>query len=49
MNADYENLVYDITFQIISQNTFQFAENDEENIVEIFRSNKIQKSIFFFF
>jgi hypothetical protein len=49
MNANYENFVHNITFQIISQNAFQFAENDEESIVEISRSNEIQKNIFFFF
>jgi hypothetical protein len=49
MNTDYENLVHDIIFQITSQNDFQFAKNDEENIVEISRSNEIQKNIFFFF
>jgi hypothetical protein len=49
MNADYENLVHDIIFQIISQDASQLAENDEESIVEIFRSNEVQKSIFFFF
>jgi hypothetical protein len=49
MNADYENFVHDTTFQIISQNAFQFAESDEESIVEIARSNEVQKSIFFFF
>jgi hypothetical protein len=48
MNADYENLVHDITFQITSQDAFQFVENDEKSIVEIFRSNEVQKSISFF-
>jgi hypothetical protein len=48
MNVDYENFVHDTTFQIISQNTFQFAENDEESIVKIARSIEIQKSISFF-
>jgi hypothetical protein len=49
MNADYENLVHDFTFQIISQDAFQLAKSDEESIVEIVRSNDAQKSISFFF
>jgi hypothetical protein len=49
MNANYENSVHDIIFQITSQNASQFAESDEESIVEIFRSNEVQKNIFFFF
>jgi hypothetical protein len=49
MNANYENFVHDITFQIILQNASQLAESDEESIVEIARSNEVQKSISFFF
>jgi hypothetical protein len=49
MNADYENFVHDTISQIISQDAFQLAESDEESIVEIARSNEVQKSISFFF
>jgi hypothetical protein len=48
MNADYENLVHDITFQITSQNAFQFAEIVKRTLSKSLVRTKFEKIFFSF-